>query len=132
MKCSRWMLLLLLLVATMMRPAFAQQRVIVRDELGLSGLRVTCLVVNCQVGLNLGDPSGQLFLITVNDSVPLNSFLTILLNQVGIIDAEADKQLYLVGATAGPVPESLTDNTPLVYYGRRRAHSMSPARARWP
>jgi hypothetical protein len=117
MKCSRWMLLLLLLVATMMRPAFAQQRVIVRDELGLSGLRVTCLVVNCQVGLNLGDPSGQLFLITVNDSVPLNSFLTILLNQVGIIDAEADKQLYLVGATAGPVPESLTDNTPLVYYG---------------
>lgn len=116
MKHYRWLLFLVLLGAAL-QPAVAQQRVIVRDNLGLGGLQVTCLVLNCNVALNLGDPSGQLFLITVDNSVNLNSLLTVLLNQVGIVDAEVDQQLYLIGATAGPIPESLTDSTPLVYYG---------------
>ena len=88
-----------------------------RDNLGLGGLKITCLVLNCNVGGSLGDPAGQLFLITLNTSVNLNSFLTGLLNQVGIIDAEVDQQLFLVEGTAGPVPESLIDSTPLTYYG---------------
>jgi len=109
--------LLLLLLLAVVPQASAQQRLIVRDQLGLGGLKLTCLLLNCQVGVNLGDPSGNLFLITIDDSVNLTSFLPLLLQQVGIIDAEVDQQLLLIQATAGPVPESLIDQTPLVYYG---------------
>jgi subtilisin family serine protease len=116
MKRFGWILFLILLVATV-PPASAQQRLIVRDKLGLGGLKLTCLVLNCNVGTNLGDPAGQLFLITVDGPVNLNSFLSLLLNEVGIVDAEVDQQLFLIGAAAGPVPESLTDSTPLPYYG---------------
>ena len=116
MKCCRWMLLLVLLSAVV-RPAAAQQRIIVRDKLGLRGLQLTCLLVRCQVALNLGDPSNQLFVVTVDSSANLNSLLTQLLNQVGIVDAEVDQQIFLVGAAAGPIPESLLDETPLTYYG---------------
>jgi len=116
MKCYRWMLFLILLVASV-PSASAQQRLIVRDKLGLSGLKVTCLILDCKVGANLGDPSGQLFLITINDSLNLNSFLTVLSNQAGILDAEVDQQFYLTEAAVGPIPESLTDSTPLPYYG---------------
>jgi subtilisin family serine protease len=127
MKCYRWMMFLILLVAAMQPSASAQLRLpqqqvpqlrlIVRDNLGLGGLKITCLVLNCKVGANLGDPAGQLFLITVNTQVNLNFFLTSLLNQIGIVDAEVDQQLFLVEAAAGPVPESLIDSTPLTYYG---------------
>lgn len=105
------------LVVTVAPQASAQQRLIVRDNLGLSGLKVTCLIINCKVGLNLGSPSGHLFLVTVGDSINLTSFLSLLLRQVGVVDVEVDKQISLISATAGPVPESLIDKTPLVYYG---------------
>jgi subtilisin family serine protease len=116
MKCYRWILFLILLAAAG-PSASAQQRLIVRDTLGSSGLQISCLILNCNVGSNLGDPAGQLFLVTVDGSVNLNSFLALLLNQVGVVDAEADQELFLIGAAAGPVPESLTDSTPLPYYG---------------
>ncbi len=116
MKRYRWMSVLLLMVGAVL-PSAAQQNLIVRDNLGLGGLKLTCFVLNCKVGINLGDPAGQLFSVTVGGSVNLNSFLTLLLNQVGVVDAEVDQQLFLVAATAGPVPESLTDSTPLPYYG---------------
>lgn len=116
MKCYRWMLPVLMLVA-MGRPAAAQQRIIVRDNLGLAGLDATCFLMNCKVAMNLGDPSGQLFLITVDKAVDPLLFLNVLLNQLGIVDAEVDQQIGLIEATAGPIPESLTDETPLPYYG---------------
>jgi hypothetical protein len=116
MKCYRWMLPLLLLAATVV-PATAQQGVIVRASLGLPGLNATCLLLNCTVSASLGDPSGQLFLITSNTSVDPILFLTTLTNQLGIVDAELDQQVSLIEATAGPVPESLLDQTPLPYYG---------------
>jgi hypothetical protein len=115
-KAYRWILFVILFVAAVL-PASAQQRVIVRDQLGLQGLQFTCLVLNCNVAYNLGDPSGELFLITVDDSVNLGSLLTLLSNQFGIVDAEVDQQLFLIGAAAGPIPESLLDNTPIPYYG---------------
>jgi subtilisin family serine protease len=116
MRFHRWMLFLIVLIVTV-PSASAQQQLIVRDNLGLSGLKLTCLALNCQVGTNLGDPAGQVFLVTVDSSVNLPSFLSLLLNQVGIVDAEVNQELFLVGATAGPVPESLLDSTPLTYYG---------------
>jgi len=116
MKTYRWVLFVIVLVS-MVRPVSAQQRVIVRDKLGLAGLNLTCRLLNCTVALNLGGPSGHLFLITVDDSVNLNRLLTLLQNQSGVVDAEVDQQLYLIGATAGPIPESLLDQTPVTYYG---------------
>jgi subtilisin family serine protease len=117
MKCYRWMLLLLIFAVGIV-PAQAQTSIIVRDTLGVDGLNVTCLLLDCQVTANLGDPQGQLFLITTND--PLLSpalLLTTLLNQVGIVDAELDQPLSLIEETAGPIPESLLDETPLPYWG---------------
>jgi subtilisin family serine protease len=111
-----WILFLILLMAAV-QPASAQQRVIVRDKLGASALNLTCALLHCKVSANLGDPSGQLFLITVDNSVNLTSFLSGLLNHVGIVDAELDRQLFLIGGTAGPIPESLLDQTPIPYYG---------------
>lgn len=116
MKSHRWILGVLLLVAVV-TPAFGQQRVIVRDTLGLNGLKVTCVVLNCKVAVDLGDPSGQLFLVTVNDSVNLPGFLTLLQNQLGVTAAEVDQKIFLLEGTAGPIPESLVDSTPIVYYG---------------
>ena len=116
MKAYRWILFLTMFAAAVL-PASAQQQLIVRDKLGVDGLRLTCRILNCNVGINLGDPEGQVFLITVDDPVNLGSFLTIFTKQVGIAGAEVDQQLQLIGATAGPIPESLLDNTPLTYYG---------------
>jgi subtilisin family serine protease len=53
----------------------------------------------------------------VNGSLSPLLFLTTLLDQVGIVDAELDQPVSLIEATAGPVPESLLDETPLPYYG---------------
>jgi subtilisin family serine protease len=116
MKFSRWMLPLLLLAATVV-PARAQQAIIVRDQLGLNGLNLTCALLNCTVTTGLGDPAGQLFLININASANPVVFLTVLLNQIGIVDAEIDQPVSLIEATAGPIPESLLDQTPLPYYG---------------
>jgi subtilisin family serine protease len=116
MKSYRRMLPLLLLAGSVI-PATAQQRIIVHDKLGLTGLNTTCLLLNCTVSSSLGDPAGHVFLINVNAAVDPFVFLTVLLNQVGIVDAEIDQQVSLIEATAGPIPESLLDQTPLPYYG---------------
>lgn len=116
MKYFRWMLPLLL-VAASATPSLAQQRIIVRDNLGLPGLNMTCLLLNCKVQGSLGDPQGQLFAITTNLNVNPVLFLNVLLNQLGIVNAEIDQQVSLIDATAGPVPESLLDQTPLPYFG---------------
>jgi subtilisin family serine protease len=116
MKLYRWMLPLILITASA-TPSAAQQQIIVRDKLGLSGLNTTCLLLNCKVSLSLGDPAGQLFLITINNSANPLVFLTFLLNQAGIVDAEVDQPVSLIEATAGPIPESLLDQTALPYYG---------------
>ncbi len=116
MKCPQWILSLIFLSA-LVSFANAQQGIIVRDSLGAAGLNATCLLLDCQVSMNLGDPAGQVFLVKVNATTDLTVFLTSLLGQLGVVDAEIDQQLGLVEAAAGPVPESLLDQTPIPYYG---------------
>jgi hypothetical protein len=115
MKNYCWSLLILILTA--LPKANAQQGIIVRDALGSAGIKATCLVLHCNVSLNLGDPDGQLFLINIDNSLNVSGFLTLLLNQVGILGAEVNQQLFLVESTVGPIPESLLDETPVPYYG---------------
>ncbi len=116
MKGYRWMFVLLILAGAVL-PSAAEQRFIVRDSLGATGIQASCIVLNCNVALSLGDPSGQLFLVTTSDLVDPTAFLTLLLGQLGVVDVELDRQLSLIGPIAGPVPESLTDSAPVVYYG---------------
>jgi subtilisin family serine protease len=116
MKAYRWVMTLLML-AVMSLPAAAQQRLIVRDKLGLAGLNSTCVLLNCQVSMSLGDPLGQVFVVTSTSPLNLTTLLTLLENQLGIVDVEVDQQLSVIEPAAGPIPESLIDETPLPYYG---------------
>jgi subtilisin family serine protease len=96
--------------------ANATQRVIVRDTLGQSGLSLTCGLLGCSVIEGLGDPAGQVFLIGVPDPFNLTAFLQTLLSTAGIADAEADNLASVLQSSLA-IPASLSDNTPVSYYG---------------
>jgi subtilisin family serine protease len=111
------MLVLVLIVPMCVPQAEAQARLIVRDSLGLQGINLTCLLLGCQVGNNLGDPQGQLFVVTFPSILnPVTALLKLNL-QLGIVDAEIDQTVKTLDAYAGPAPSYLTDKTPTSYYG---------------
>src|SRR5260370_20245542 len=120
---SRWIRrgvvigLLLFLIPLCAPPAHAQTRLVVRDSLGLSGINLTCQLLGCNVVRNLGDPQGQLFLVTFPSILnPVTAMLKLSL-QLGIVDAEIDQVVNTQAAYAGPAPSYLTDETPTSYYG---------------
>lgn len=97
--------------------AQAQSRLIVRDSLGLNGLNLTCVLLGCNVKYGLGDPQGQLFLVTFPSILnPVTSLLKLNL-QLGIVDVEIDQSVKTLDAYAGPAPSYLNDETPTSYYG---------------
>ena len=109
--------LLLLLTAFCAPAAQAQTLLIVRDSLGLPGINLTCLLTGCTVVTGLGDPNGQLFLITFPAILnPVTSLLKISL-ETGILDVEVDQVVNAVPAYANGDPSYLTDETPTPYYG---------------
>ncbi len=92
-------------------------RLIVRDTLGLPGLNLTCILLGCQVQQGLGDPDGQLFLVTLPPVLnPVTSILKLLV-QPGIAGVEIDQPVSVQGATAGAAPDYLSDKAPVNYYG---------------
>jgi subtilisin family serine protease len=109
---------LLLLLSSVCAPsAHAQTRVIVRDSLGLPGINLTCLLTGCNVVTGLGDPNGQLFLVTFPAILdPVTSLLRLSL-QAGIVSIEIDQVVNTQQASAGATPSYLTDETPMSYYG---------------
>jgi hypothetical protein len=111
-----WILTVIVAMMLSGAPANAQaQRLIVRDKLGLNGIQASCLVLGCNVAGNLGDPLGQVFLVTVNN-LNLNRILSLLPLQSGIVSIEVDQVLSLVGPTLGSIPEQLDDSIPVKYY----------------
>lgn len=109
--------LILLAVAVSATPAHAQTRLVVRDSLGLPGLTLTCRLLGCQVLHGLGDPQGQLFVVTFPPILnPITSLLRLTL-QLGIVDVEIDQTVTSTDPNAGAVPSYLTDKTPTPYYG---------------
>ncbi|HUO26790.1 MAG TPA: S8 family serine peptidase [Candidatus Aquilonibacter sp.] len=109
--------LLLFVMAAGATQAQAQTRLVVRDSLGLRGLNLTCLLTGCQVVRGLGDPQGQLFLVTFPPILnPVTSILKLSL-QLGIVDIEIDQTVNSTDPNAGAVPSYLTDETPTAYYG---------------
>jgi subtilisin family serine protease len=111
------LLLLLALVPLLASSAQADTRVVVRDSLGLSGINLTCALLGCNVVGGLGDPQGQLFLVTFPSILdPVTSLLKLRL-QLGVVDAEIDQVVHTLDSYAGPAPSYLTDKTPTSYYG---------------
>ena len=121
MKHRRWLLgaLVALVWAT---PATADNRFIIRSTLTLQGLQQACnvlpLLQNCSVVEALGDPLGQLFLIT--SPLDLQPLLNLLGGTLGIVNAEVDQVLSLVGVqnqSPTPLPAGLLSDRTLVPYG---------------
>jgi len=97
--------------------AEAQARLIVRDSLGLQGINLTCLLLGCRVNNSLGDPQGQLFVVTFPSILnPVTALLKLNL-QLGIVGVEIDQTVKTLDAYAGPAPSYLTDKTSTSYYG---------------
>ena len=109
--------LFLLLTALCAPAAQAQTRVIVRDSLGLPGINLTCLLAGCNVVTGLGDPNGQLFLVTFPAFLnPVTDLLRLSL-QTGILSVEIDQVVNVQQAYATGTPSYLTDEQPVPYYG---------------
>jgi subtilisin family serine protease len=127
MKRLVWLLIVALSITLLDEPSSAQllsltpsssgTRLIVRDSLGLSGLNLTCILLGCSVQRGLGDPNGQLFLITTPSLLNPVLYIAKLLLQPGIVDVEIDQTVKTQGASAGTAPYYLTDETPVNYYG---------------
>ncbi len=117
----RWLWIPVLLCGLCGSLARADNRVIVRSTLGLQGLQAFCnglpLLQNCTVVEGLDGPLNQLFLVTT--PLDVTTFLNLLSNTVGIVDAEADQLISLVGGLnqVTTPPAGLSDTTPVNYGG---------------
>ncbi len=112
-----WACLVLLLVTACAPAAQAQTRLIVRDSLGLPGINLTCLLTGCKVVGGLGDPNGQLFLVTLPPILnPVTSILKLNL-QTGILSVELDQTVNPSQPNSAGTPSYLTDSAPISYYG---------------
>ncbi len=108
---------LLLLISLCASPAHAQARLVVRDSLGLPGISLTCKLLGCTVVRNLGDPQGQLFVVTFPSILnPVTALLKLNL-QLGIVGVEIDQVVNTQACDAGPAPSYLSDQKPTSYYG---------------
>jgi hypothetical protein len=81
----------ILVCAALAGAARAEQRLIVRSTGGETPLRSACALLGCNVVRNLGDPTVQLFLITIPDSLNLTIFRNSLAAVVGITNIELDQ-----------------------------------------
>src|SRR6266513_5943910 len=116
----RWLWVPLLIWGLYASPATADTRVIVRTTLGLQGLEAFCnvpLLPICTVVEGLDGTLNQLFLVTT--PLDVTTFLNLLGSTVGIVDAEADQLLSLVGGLnqVTTPPAGLSDTTPVNYSG---------------
>ena len=102
-------------------PASANQRLIVRAT-SLFRLNLACLLVGCKVQYSLDGGLGRVFLVTVRDGISLQSIITSLLRQLGIVNVELDHVVQTKGATAGDPPAALFDREPVDYYGATAWH----------
>lgn len=108
---------LLILVAA--KPARGDNRFIVRSTLGNTALSQLCLLQNCTVVAAIDGTLNQVFLLTAPSIVDPTTFLNLLRSTPGIVDAELDQVLSLVGglnAVTTP-PAGLTDSAPVNYFG---------------
>jgi subtilisin family serine protease len=92
-------------------------RFIVRDRNGSSEINTVCALLGCQVLEDIGDPSGRVSLVQNIGPLDPDTFLTQLVSANGIVDAEPDQIVSTLGASVQQIPDYLTDDTPIDYYG---------------
>lgn len=93
--------------------ADAATRLIVRVQSG-SVLQSVCWLLGCTVQYGLGDPQGQVYLVTAPSILSLNVVLSI----PGVLDAEVDTPGHTMDAVnQGQVPTALYDSTSVNYFG---------------
>ena len=119
----RWRIFLLSLLLALPRltPAANQNRFIVRSTLGLQALTQLCTLptLGCTVVGGLDASLNQLFLLTTPSIVDPTVFLTALRATPGIVDAELDQVLSMIGGLnkVTTIPSGLSDTTLVTYYG---------------
>ena len=94
----------------------AANRFIVRVSGGASSVQAVCLATGCNVVEGVDGSLGQVFLVTMPDSLDPNVALQLLSNASGVVDAESDLLAHTADA-GNQVPPALQDNTPVSYYG---------------
>src|SRR5229473_4525479 len=118
MKYRSWLAgaLLTLLWTT---PALADSRFIVRSTLSPIVLKQFCFLQGCTVVGALDGSLNQVFLLTTPSTIDATTFLNLLSNTPGILDAELDQLISLVGGlnTVTTPPPGLADTAPINYFG---------------
>ena len=120
----KWRIFLLSLVLALPRlaPAAGQNRFIVRSTLGLQALTELCALptLGCTVVGGLDGSLNELFLLTTPSIVDPTIFLTTLRATAGIVDAELDQVLTMVGGlnkvTTAPSGLSGTGTNLVTYF----------------
>ena len=122
---------LLALLCTL--PAMADNRFIVRSTLGSGALVQFCVLQGCTVVSAIDGTPNQVFLLTTPSTIDSATFLNLLSNTPGILDAELDQLISLVGGlnTVTSAPPGLTDNAPVNLFGTRvwNGYTHQPASA---
>ncbi len=100
-------------------PTFADSRFIVRSPLGVSALQQLCVLQGCTVVGALDGSLNQVFLLTTPSTIDATTFLNLLSNTPGILDAELDQLISMVGGlnTVTAPPPGLADTAPVNYFG---------------
>lgn len=116
-KMKRLLVSLLLICSILPVRGSADTRYIVRDTLGLLSLKSLCGLLGCSVVKGLDGTLGQVFLITTPDKTNPTLFLSLLLQQFGIVNAELDQVGKVLQSSSGGAPPALYDNTAVSYFG---------------
>jgi Subtilase family len=101
------------------KPAAADNKFIVRSNLGAQLLSQVCLLHGCTVVRSLDGTLNQVFLLTAPDLIDPTVLLNLLRATPGILDAELDQLISLVGGLnkVTTIPAGLSDTTPVPYFG---------------
>src|SRR5437016_2964377 len=101
------------------KPAAADNRFIVRTNLGQQVLSTVCVLQGCTVVRTLDGTLGQLFLLTAPVTIDPTTLINVLNATPGILNVELDQVLSLVAGqnTLTSIPSGLSDTTPVTYYG---------------
>src|SRR5260370_26181784 len=132
MKRRMW-LAAVLLALFWTTPAMADNRFIVRSSLTSGVLEQFCILQGCTVAGALEGTLNQVFLLTTPSTIDATIFLNVLQNTPGILDAELDELISLVGGlnTVTTPPPGLTDNALVNLFGTKvwNGYANQPASA---
>jgi len=115
----RIVFLLLCLTLLAPKPAAADNRFIVRSNLGQTLLSTVCALQGCTVVRAIDGTLGQVFLIAAPATVDPAALINTLNATPGILHVELDQVLSLVGGTntLTSIPSGLSDTAPVTYFG---------------